>query len=131
LQIFAAASLLLIPWTIFLSQSLPGSHLDRRWNVAWVGFDIALLLALALTAYLGWRKSGWTVISATAAATLLIVDSWFDMLTATSGREYLGSIASAFFVELPLAVLALWVAYHIGKQYFGSQKPPAQQEAGG
>lgn len=117
-RLFAGAALLLVPWTIWLSYTLPVSHLDRQWNLAWTGFDCALICFLALTAYFAWRKSGWVVLAATAAATLLLTDAWFDILTARIGPEYATSLISAVCAEVPLALLSLWVAYRAGRRFF-------------
>ncbi len=116
--LFAGSALILVPWTVLLFYSLPPSHLDRRWNLAWVGLDCALMCSLALTAYLGWRGSGWIVVAATASATLLLTDAWFDTLTASMGFEYAVSLLSAACVELPLAVLSLWIVYRAGRRLF-------------
>jgi hypothetical protein len=117
-RLFAGTALLLVPWTIWLFYSLPVSHLDRHWNVAWTGFDCALICSLILTAYFAWRKSGWVVLAATAAATLLLTDAWFDILTARMGTEYAASLISAACAEVPLALLSLWVAYRAGRRFF-------------
>lgn len=117
-RLFAGAALLLVPWTIWLSYSLPVSHLDRSWNLAWTGFDCAIICSLALTAYFAWRKSGWVVLAATATATLLLTDAWFDTITAGMGPEYAVSLVSAVCAEVPLALLSLWVAYRAGRRFF-------------
>lgn len=117
-RLFAGAALLLVPWTVWLSFSLPVAHLAHRWNLAWTGFDCALIAALALTAFLAWRQSGWVVLAATAAATLLLTDAWFDTLTARAGVEYAVSLVSAVGIEAPLALLSLWVAYRAGRRFF-------------
>ncbi len=119
-RLFAGAALLLVPWTIWLFYSLPVSHLDSDWNLAWTGFDCALICSLALTAYLAWRKSGWVILAATATATLLLTDAWFDILTARTGPEYTASLVSAVGAEVPLACMSLWVAYRAGKRLFVS-----------
>ena len=120
LALFAVAALALVPWAVWLSLALPAGHLDRRWNVAWSGFDFGMVSAFCLTAYWGWRKSGWVVVAAAAAGTFLLVDAWFDCLTAAQGNEYLLSIALAICAELPLSVLAFWIAYRAGRHYFGT-----------
>ena len=117
-RLFAAAALLLVPWTIWLAVSLPVAHVAHRWNIAWAGFDCALIVALGLTAYLAWRRSGWVVLAATASATLLLTDAWFDTLTARAGLDYAVSLVSAVGVEAPLALLSLWVAYRAGRRFF-------------
>jgi len=117
LKFFAVAALLLIPWSILLSQSLPSSHFARHWNLAWSGFDFGLVLSLGLTAFLGLRKSGWVIIPASAAGILLLIDAWFDCLTARQGWEYSVSLSLAVFVEIPMAIMAFWIAYCAGKHY--------------
>lgn len=121
LQIYIAVSSLLIPWTLWLAYSLPVTHIDRKWNVTWVGFDVGLYVALALTAVLGRRGSGWTIMAATASATLLLADAWFDITTAGPGMDSAVSYLTAIVVELPLACLALLTAYHAGKRHL---EPP-------
>lgn len=118
IRLFGGAALFLVPWTIWLSYALPVSHMDGHWNLAWTGFDCALICSLALTAYFAWRKSGWVTLAATAAATLLLTDAWFDTITAGIGPEYAVSLTSAACAEVPLALLALWVAYRAGRRFF-------------
>ena len=117
LRIFIAASCLLVPWILWLSHTLPSSHIEHKWNTLWTGYDVGLLLTLALTAYFGWRRSAWLVMAATAAGTMLLVDAWVDLSTAEAGLEYLEAYIFALAVELPLAILAFWAAYHVGKRH--------------
>lgn len=118
LKFFAVAAFLLVPWSIILWQSLPSDHLDRRWNMAWTGFDIALIVSLGLTAFLGLKKSGWVIIPASMAAALLVMDAWFDCLTAKQGWEYIASLSLASFIEIPMAGMAIWIAYCAGRVIF-------------
>jgi hypothetical protein len=37
------------PWTLWLTYSLPSRHVTRHYDLAWVGFDIALLAAFGAT----------------------------------------------------------------------------------
>jgi hypothetical protein len=120
LRIFVLASLFLVPWTVFMSQYLPAKHLDHNWNIAWVGFDIGLLTSLLMTYYFGLRRSGWVVATSASAGTFLLIDAWFDCLTAKNGWESLLSLSTAAVFELPLAILAFWVTYHSGHYYFKS-----------
>jgi hypothetical protein len=50
-------------------------------------FDIVLALLRVGVAVSAWRRSPWLEGAATAAATLLLVDAWFDVLTASSRSE--------------------------------------------
>jgi len=110
-----AATVVLIPWTVWLSVSLPETHRAREWRTAWVGFDIVLLAVLATTAWLAWHRrqavAGFLVVS----ATLLLADAWFDVLLSSGPREKLGSILTALLVELPLGALFLFTAYRLMK----------------
>ena len=39
----------LLPWTLYLTYSLPSRHVTQHYDLAWVGFDIALFSAFAVT----------------------------------------------------------------------------------
>ena len=117
LTLFAVSAFLLVPWSVLLWQSLPPDHLDRRWNLAWTGFDIGMIISLGLTALLGLRKSGWVIMPASMAGTLLLMDAWFDCLTAKQGWEYAASFSSAVLIEVPMAMMAFWIAYCAGNHY--------------
>jgi hypothetical protein len=105
----AGAALFLVPWAFWLARTLPASHTARHWAIAWAGFDGGLALALAATAISAIRRSPWLVAAASATGTLLVVDAWFDVLTAQSGGELALAAGEAVFVELPLAALSFWI----------------------
>jgi hypothetical protein len=108
---FVLFSLALIPWTIYLGYSLPSRQLSPHYNVAWAGFDVLELIALGATGYFSLRRSRYLAISAAAAATLLVVDAWFDIMT--SPREQVAqAIVLAAVIELPLAGVCVWLSYH-------------------
>lgn len=117
LQAYAMVAILLVPWALWLSYSLPVDHMDYRWNLAWSIFDLGMLVSMGATAYFGMRKSGWIVMAATSTGTFLVIDAWFDCVTAKNAWEHLLSISSAAFIELPLGLLAFWLAYRAGKQF--------------
>lgn len=108
--LFGLAALLLVPWVVLLVVVLPSTHRAEHWDIAWAGFDVALALLLLAVAVAAWRRSPWLEGAATATATLLFVDAWFDVLTSSTRAEFLVSIGEAAFVELPLAVLCLLLA---------------------
>jgi hypothetical protein len=108
--LFGLAALLLAPWVVLLVVALPSAYRAAHWDVAWAGFDVALALLLLTVAVAAWRRSPWLEGAATAAATLLFVDAWFDVLTSSTQTEFVVSIGEAAFVELPLAVLCLLLA---------------------
>ena len=109
---FLLFSAVLIPWTIYLGYSLPDRQESSHYNIAWAGFDVLLLVALAATGFFAIRRSHLLAVSATAAATLLVVDAWFDVMTSPPGSQFLESLASAVLIELPLAAVCGWLAYH-------------------
>jgi hypothetical protein len=97
----------LVPWTVYLALTLPSGFRAHYWRVAWAGFDVLLLLTMAMTAYLGWRRRQAVIAGAIATATLLICDAWFDIALDLGTRDIWMSLASAAFVELPLAAFFL------------------------
>jgi len=109
--LYAVVAVGLIPWIGILYTMLPTRHLSRHWDLAWVGFDIGMLIAIALTSYLAYRRSWWVSLSAMAVCTLLVVDAWFDVLTARPGAQTAEALLMAVIVEIPLAIVSLWLAY--------------------
>jgi hypothetical protein len=107
---FVACSLALIPWTVWLYQTLPSRATADNWDVAWAGFDLALAATLLLTAVGALRRSAWTQGAAASAATLLACDIWFDVMTSRSGHELEMAVVMALLAEAPLAILCVWVA---------------------
>lgn len=110
--LLALAGAVLVPWALFLAYRLPARHTSEHWDVAWVGFDIALAVALVAT---GWgiaRRASWAPSAAMAAATLLLCDAWFDNVLANGSGERLEAALEAVFVELPLAIFCVWLALH-------------------
>ncbi|MDQ1486680.1 MAG: hypothetical protein QOJ62_2373 [Actinomycetota bacterium] len=107
--LFTALSLCLIPWIGYVAVSLPERELSPNYDVAWAGFDVMLLAALASTAYFAFRRSRHLAVAAASAGTLLIVDAWFDVLT-SSATQTVVSVLLAVFIELPLAALCWWLS---------------------
>lgn len=114
--LFAAAGLVLVPWVIFLVRALPSDHRSAHWDVAWGGFDAGLALLLVAVAIAAWRRSPWLEGAATAAATLLFVDAWFDILTSSGRSELITASIEAAVVELPLAVFCLFLARSVERR---------------
>lgn len=105
-------AILLVPWTVYLGVVLPDRTTSAHWDVAWVGFDVMEFAVLALTAWFAYRRSTWVEVSASAAAALLVMDAWFDITTATGGWDLAQALIMGLVIELPLAVLSLWLARH-------------------
>lgn len=109
--LFALFSLIMVPWTIYISESLPSRQVSPHYDVAWGGFDVLLTVALAATAYFALRRSRYLSTAATATAVLLVVDAWFDVMTTPSSQVW-ESVLLAAAVELPLAAICLWLSHH-------------------
>jgi hypothetical protein len=116
--LFGLAALLLVPWVVLLAFELPSAHRSAHWDIAWAGFDVALASLLLAVAVAAWRRSPWLEGAATAAATLLFVDAWFDVLTSSTKAEFVLSIVEAVLVELPLAVLCLRLARDVERRLY-------------
>ena len=109
--VFGAIGLGLIPWSLWLSQSLKPFHHSAHWDVAWSGFDVGLALAFVGTALSAYRRSPWVGAFAAATGTLLLTDAWFDVILESHGNEARTAILEAAVFEIPLAVLCFWIAY--------------------
>jgi hypothetical protein len=108
--LYLSLTVLLVPWIVYLGFAPPEQLGADGWRAAWIGFDIMEAVALALTARLAYRRSTWVDMAATATGVLLIVDAWFDVMTADAGWPMTQAILAAALLELPLAVLSLWIA---------------------
>ncbi len=109
---FGILALGTVPWVIFLAVTLPRHATFAHYRGVWVGFDTALVVVLALTAWQAWRARPRVALAATAAATMLMVDAWFDVMTTPRGHGWFMSVVLAILVELPLAAICLWIALH-------------------
>jgi hypothetical protein len=108
---FAAAGIVLVPWTVWLASSLQPDHQTNRWDLAWTGFDGGLAAMFLITAFAAWRRSPWVGITAGATGTLLVTDAWFDIVLESHGDELRFAILLAAVVELPVAAICFWIAY--------------------
>jgi hypothetical protein len=109
-QVFAICAIVLVPWTVWLYLRLPARVTASHWDAAWAGFDVALSCLLLATAVGALRRAPWTQGVAAAAATLRLCDAWFDVLTAHTTRGFAVAVVMAVFVEVPLALVCVWVA---------------------
>jgi hypothetical protein len=101
----------LVPWSLYLTFTLPSRHVADNYDVAWVGFDIALVAAFAATTWAAVRGSHWLVPLAAVAGTMLVCDAWFDIVTSHAGGETWEAVAEALLGELPLAALCAFIVY--------------------
>ena len=112
--LFFLAGVGLVPWTLYLFATLPSRHLQAGYyDVAWGGFDLVLAsLFVATGAGLLGRRL-WVHGTATATATMLLCDAWFDVLSSGPGNERLFAIVLAVTAEVPTAVVCLMIARHV------------------
>jgi hypothetical protein len=108
---FAVAGLVLIPWTVWLTFSLPTHHESDNWRTVWAGFDIALATSLLATGICALRRSPLLPVAASVAGALLCVDAWFDITLEAGGPHLVAAVIEAVLVELPLAAICFWVAH--------------------
>jgi hypothetical protein len=113
----AAAAMFLIPWVLYLELVLPTHYEAYHWRGAWVGFDIGLVAFLAATAILGFRRSHLLSIAAFATGVLLLVDVWFDIMTA-SPHDRSTSIITGVCGNIPLALILMGIGIQIGRRIY-------------
>ncbi len=104
-------ALALVPWTLWLTFSLPSRHLSQHYDIAWIGFDVALAAAFGATAWAAFRSPRWLVALAATTGTMLVCDAWFDVVTASGSAERLEAVAEAALAELPLAAICAYIVY--------------------
>ncbi|MEV7155539.1 hypothetical protein AB0N77_13160 [Streptomyces misionensis] len=103
--LLVACGLALLPWLYVLATGLPATATAAHWPLAWVGLDALEVLGLIATGLLAARGDRRHALPATATATLLVVDDWFDTTTAAPGGNFATAVAMALGAELPLAAL--------------------------
>jgi len=108
--LLGGTALVLVPWTLYLSYSLPARHVTDHWSLAWSGFDVGLATSLVVTALGVARDAPWLEAAAAVSTALLLTDAWFDIVLSHGGGERLEAVALAAVAELPLAVFCLWIA---------------------
>jgi hypothetical protein len=126
--VLIALVVVMVPWTLWLSVVLPSRHTSHDWDSTWVGFDIVLLTALALTAA-GYRRR-WPIlpIVASAAGMLLFADAWFDVtLSGADGASLFLALAA----EIPIGAFCLWIAWHGMQELLARTTSPGDRRAPG
>lgn len=95
---------LLVPWTLYLALTLPRHYQAHHYWLGWVGFDLALVAVLAVTGLAVARGRPAVSRYAAVAATMLVLDAWFDVLNAATLADFWVAVSGAL-LELPLAFL--------------------------
>ena len=107
--LFLGCVVALLPWVVYLAVELPQRQSAEHWDLAWVGFDVAISIGLLLTGIWLLRRSPRVTLSAAVTGTLLSCDAWFDVVTSNGVDRWI-SVAEATFAEVPLALLCFWIA---------------------
>lgn len=94
-------------WTVYLATALRETYTTHHWDIAWVGLDVAQVLVAGGLAWTWRRKVEAFRSLAVAEATMLLVDAWFDVITAR--RSSVGASLLAGVAELSLAGALLWI----------------------
>ncbi|MGA8248771.1 MAG: hypothetical protein WB797_17825 [Nocardioides sp.] len=120
---FFAVAALLVPWTLYLAVTLPRHYPAHRYWLGWVGFDLALVAILVVTGVSMMRGRPAVSRYAAVAATMLVVDAWFDVVNSASSTDLLVAASTAVLFELPLAYLCWRLAR-------GDSRPVEESSAG-
>jgi hypothetical protein len=110
---FIGGAIVLVPWIIILFGSLHETAIAKHWRLVWGGFDCFLLLGFAMTGYRIVTRSPRALLAATATGIMLLIDAWFDVLTARRTGDVLTAIFMAVFAEIPCALVCFYVARRI------------------
>jgi hypothetical protein len=108
----AAGAVLFVPWIVYLAIELPTRVRTSHYDLMWVGFDVAMWAVLVGLAIAAVRRSTWTEPLAVCAATFLVLDAWFDIITAAKREDLIWAVLSAAFIELPAAAVCAWIAHN-------------------
>ncbi len=114
--LYMAAGIILLPWIVYLANTLPRRQFDRHYRAAWVGFDIFLVIVIIRTAYMAFRVDPRVQFPATATATLLAVDAWFDITTSGSRTAFFEAVVLAVLIEIPAAVFSIYIAHSVNRR---------------
>ncbi|MFC6600134.1 hypothetical protein [Kitasatospora paranensis] len=100
----------MIPWLAFLHTGLPATAQASHWAWTWTGLDSFEALGLLSTGLLLRRGDCRAGLTSAAASALLLVDAWFDVMTAAPGSDVKLAVLMAVFAELPLAMVCAFLA---------------------
>ncbi|MGW7425076.1 hypothetical protein ACWGJB_34460 [Streptomyces sp. NPDC054813] len=99
--VLLAVAGLLLAWTVYLGSITDGEVQAQNWSVSWIGLDLCEAATLTATGVLTMRRSRAVSPVAAAAAALLLLDAWFDVMTVDSPTDWYIAWAMALGVELP------------------------------
>ncbi|MEU9476243.1 hypothetical protein [Streptomyces sp. NPDC048191] len=93
--LLGVAAALLVPWTVVLGLTLPDSTEVDHWPLAWIGLDVLMAALCATTALLGLRGDARARLTASATASVALLDAWFDITTAGTGTPLAEALVCA------------------------------------
>lgn len=101
--VLTALGLAMIPWLFVLHAGLPATAQASHWAWTWTGLDTLEAIGLLSTGLLLRRGDQRASLTAAATSTLLLIDAWFDTMTAAPGTDLATAELMAVLIELPLA----------------------------
>ena len=108
----SVVAILFVPWIVYLAMELPRRARTTHYDVLWVGFDIGMWVVILSMAAAAMRRSTRTQPLAVVAATFLVLDAWFDVVSSVSTKQFLAALLAALVLELPGAAVCLWIAHN-------------------
>ena len=93
----------MVSWVIYLCITLPRTYEAQHWRMAWIGFDLALFVTLISTLRGFLKQKVVPIHFGFVSATLLFVDSWFDVVTSQKNERLL-SFLMAIVIQIPVGV---------------------------
>ncbi|MET8247694.1 hypothetical protein ABZV31_26790 [Streptomyces sp. NPDC005202] len=114
LILLGSAAVLLVPWMVVLAPTLPASTRVHNWSLAWIGLDVLMATGCAATALLGLRGDSRARLTASATASVAILDAWFDITTTQAGTAFAQALACAV-AEAGLACACVFLALSKGR----------------
>ena len=109
--VMVLGGVVLVPWILYLSGTLPHTTRARNWSLMWTGIDIAEALGLVLTGVLLWWRSPYRALPAALTSALLAADAWIDVTTSAPGHARAMAVALAL-IEVPAAIGCLVLSIH-------------------
>jgi hypothetical protein len=113
----------MLAWIVILGVSLPSTASTREWRLVWIGFDVGELAALLLTLWAIYRSRQIAIPAALISGTLFVCDAWFDVVLSWGTSGWWLSVASAIFVEVPLAAVLWFSARSLVHAVINNQLP--------
>ena len=109
--VLGGVAVLLVPWILYLTFTLPARHVTVHYDLAWVGFDVGLAAAFAATSWAALTGSDYLVPFAAVNGTMLVCDAWFDVVTSLGSSDWVSAVLEALFAELPFAAVCALIVY--------------------